>query len=732
MKRLTLSALLSLCMIFLALGCSGGGSPITPVPESGITNSQANGNSAQTHLWGYYDVYIDIENQTVEAVLNRMCMFTANVTTFVNNPVSNLSFKIYGTPATAEYVDVDINVTIKHPFPGMTQYNGYDVKGGFMGAGSGAMKYSSKLKHAEYGTDQAVYDFNDKDTLSYTDPYGDELVGMPDGYTRWFNAKEFIFPGIMGYTQGKLASPGYQSQLTATLNAYKYFADGLGADEDLWTWLGENADTNGVFSAGISNTRNYYLRFPTSGGVKYGYAVVASWKGPNPADHPANAAEAAACKIEITPDIYYAGGSNKGGSLILDISLWGWENQPSLIKLESTVLSGVHTFDATEMTPVGSGDNYATYRCQVAADNITGTEGNEFWVIAEYGDLDYTSASTPPGGAPTAVLAAFFRSDLYVSPTAYNQAPVCDLEVDGPLTGWDEVDCVFDATGTTDPDAGDTLTYAWDFNGNGTYGEDPEDDYTGDPDNPTHVYAEDYSGDVNMKVTDSKGAYDECQAAVDIDVTSSTLYLYDGTVDDGDMEEIGFLTGPAAWKFVDSENLWDEDGDTSYIDNDMYRTLATPKIDIPTGVSDLYLEVTHSGKIGSYYGNYSNASGMIGYTTDGGSSINFNETPCDYSATWLTFDSGTDFNFPSSYYGNLGFYSTYYGGCDPWGYWYQKVFCDSWGDPSSPVTSTWRCGSLIGQSGVQFCFNFNSCPSWLMWPDGNGWQLMKVKVYVEP
>ncbi len=26
----------------------------------------------------------------------------------------------------------------------------------------------------------------------------------------------------------------------------------------------------------------------------------------------------------------------------------------------------------------------------------------------------------------------------------------------------------FDASATTDPDAGDTLTYAWDFDGNGT------------------------------------------------------------------------------------------------------------------------------------------------------------------------------------------------------------------------------------------------------------------------
>ncbi len=399
----------------VAFGCSsGGGNPMAPAANPDLTGSVGHVGQAQTHLWGYYDVYIDIENQSVEAVLNRMCMFTANVTTFVNNPASNLSFKIYGTPATAEYVDVDINVTIKHPFPGMTEYNGYDVKGVFMGSGSSTMKYSSKLKYAKYGTDQAMYDFNDKATLPYLDPYGDSLVGMPDGYTRWFNAKEFTFPGIMGYTQGKLATPGYQSMLTATLNGYKYFADGLGADEDLWTWLNANADTNGVFSAGTSNTRNYYLRFPTSKGVKYGYAVVASWKGSKPADHPANAPEAAACKADITPNVYYVDATHKGGDLILDVNLWGWDYQPTLIKIESTVLSAVHAFTPAEMTPVGGGDHYAIYHCGIPADAVTGTEGNEFWVVAEYGDFDYTCSFTPPGGAPVATLAAFFRYDLMV------------------------------------------------------------------------------------------------------------------------------------------------------------------------------------------------------------------------------------------------------------------------------------------------------------------------------
>jgi len=522
MNRWTALLATLLMTALVALSCSsGGGNPTAPAANPDLTGSVSHVGQAQTHLWGYYDVYVDVENQSVEAVLNRMCMFTANVTTFVNNPVTNLSFDIYGTPVTADYVDVDIDVTIMHPFPGMTEYNGYDVKGVFMGTGIGTMKYSSKLKYAEYGTDQALFDFNDKASLAYTDPYGDNLVGMPDGYTRWFNAKEFTFPGIMGYTPGKLATPAYTAMLTATLNGYKYFADGLGADEDLWTWLNANADTNGVFAAGASNTRNYYLRFPTAGGVKYGYAVVASWI--DETTHPANAPEAAACMIDITPSIYYVDETDKGGDLILDINLWGWDYQPILIKIESTVLSAVHTLDAAEMTPTGGDANYSTYHAEIPADALTGTEGNEYWVIAEYADFDYTCDATPPGGAPVAKLAAFFRYDLFVANEPYNAPPVCDLIVvtSMPVGGWVPVPVEFDASGSYDPDPGDIIAFAWDFDGDDAYGESPDDDYTGTDDKPTHVYSANYNGPVNVKVTDLMDAEAICTTN-DVDVTIKT------------------------------------------------------------------------------------------------------------------------------------------------------------------------------------------------------------------
>ncbi len=412
MRNIMFCAIL-LIEVFL-LGCSG--NPVSPNETPEVTDSPGNTAQVNTHLWGYFDVYIDIENQTAEAVLNRSAMFAANVVDFVNNPVTNLGFDIYGTPTGSGYVDVDIDVSITHPFPGMNMYNGYDVRGIFMGEGSGTMTYES-LNFPEYGSDQVMYDYDETDS----DPY-DGLVGMPDGYTRWFNADEFTEPGLFGYTQGALATPGYIDNLDSNLNPYKYFADGLGADDNLWTFLDGTSD-DGVFSAGSTNTRNYYLRFPTpTPDVQYGYAIVANWEAEDV--HPSNAVEAVALNVDDNSTVYYVDNTTKGGNLILDVELFGWNYQPSTVKIESTVLSAVE-----EITAV-PGSVPSTYEIDILADTVSGTEGNEYWVIAEYDGHDYTCYLTPPNGAPTDTLAAFFRCDLDVS----NEAPPPPQEI----IPWDE------------------------------------------------------------------------------------------------------------------------------------------------------------------------------------------------------------------------------------------------------------------------------------------------------
>ncbi|MFH1677109.1 MAG: PKD domain-containing protein, partial [bacterium] len=508
MKRYTALICVFIAVILGGLSCSSGsGNPLSPstdTPQKFELNS-TKGKSA-THLWGYYDVYIDKNTGGVESVENRSAMFCANVVKFINSSVAGLGFKINEIIAGSGYTDVDIDVAIRHPFPGLPQYNGYDVRGVFMGDGSGALDYNGDLNYPVLGIDQFML------------PDPDDGYGGADGYTRWYNESEFSSGGmpLFSYTPGKFATPGFNP--TATLCPYKYFANNLGANEDMWDFLYGNADQHGVFTSGEVNTRNYYLRFPSSKGVKYSYAIIANWEGVEPEFHPSNAPEPIACIVFDNSTVYYSSPSENGGSIVADIDLYAWKNQPSKIFIESNVLSSPAEFDSSSIA-TGGGENYSTYHVDIPADSIEGSSGNEFWVIAQCDGTDYSNPYNVPNDAENDPLSGFFRFDLKTGTEPGNQPPVCDLVVvtEMPASGWNEVPVEFDASGSYDPE-GTALTFEWDFDGDGNYSESPDDDYTGDPDNPTHIYSEDYFGFVNLWLTDGDGMVTVCSTDY-LDVT---------------------------------------------------------------------------------------------------------------------------------------------------------------------------------------------------------------------
>jgi len=435
MNRWTVLYACVLAAALLALGCSGSNNPVTP--NNGLTEREiTSGPTTQTHLWGYYDIYIDVANQTVEAVPNRNVAFTANVVGFVNKPASNLAFDIWGTPVDpgGTFIDVDIDVSITHPFPGMNQYDGYDVRGIFMGTGSASLQYDSSLVFAQQGgTDQIMYDYDlgDDPDIGYDDPYAG-LVGMPDGFTRWWNPTEFG-GGILGYIQGKLATPGYENSISATLNPYKYFADDLGAEEDVFPWLVAHAAdgyfVQGIFTSGSTNTRNYYLRFPTPDpNVMYGYAIAADWGEHEAADPPpdeSHMVETPAIQATYNGDAWYFDGSS-GGNFAADIDIWHWDYQPSTVTIETSMHSVPVTFDDTNK--IGGTDNYSTWHVEFTPDSVTQADNNEYWVIAEYSGFDYSAKGTEyavPGTYPEAPLAAFFHFDnLSLLPEPPCEAPI--------------------------------------------------------------------------------------------------------------------------------------------------------------------------------------------------------------------------------------------------------------------------------------------------------------------
>jgi hypothetical protein len=710
MNRWTALFMVMLLAAFAMMSCSSGdGGPVTPAADQGITSNANHTGQSQTHLWGYYDVTMDLENGTVEAVPNRSAMFAANVVQFLNGNPMGLQFNIISTTPGPSDIGVLINVGITHPLPGLPQYNGYDVRGIFVADGAKSMDYGSGLRYATNGTDQ--------------------FLNNPDGYTRWFNPSEFRTPGLMGYTPGDFATPGYTG--SATLNPYKYYANGLTATSDLWNFL-TGTSGNGLFASGATNQRQYDLTFPNTKGVKYGYAIVANWGGEDPEDHPSNAPESVDITVDVTDNIWYEDDENNGGDFILDVNVFNWGDQPSALFLESDLIDGSYEFSESEMVPVGGTGNVSTYHVEVPTTNVTGTEGGEYWIIAEYEGQNYMSDFTPPGGAPSATLAAFYRYGLVIASERYNQDPVCDIEhgYTFPVEAYDEFDLELDATGSYDPD-GDPITFHWDFDGDGTFDEDPDDSYTGDPDNPTHTYTEDFTGDVCLLLQDDTDGESECCVSVEITIETSIFYQWYAPDDGaGDLEVLS--QGSCAWSYVSSVEAYDENGNSGGYINSCCTILGTPEFDIPSGLPNLHLELIHWGACENYYDG-----GFLGYTSNGGSTYTFWGPTSPYTDSNLfSFYSGTNCNGPdycySLFYNISGctwfMYPTvpYY----PWtGYWFSNS--SGWGSSGSPATSDFTINSsLMGTDNIQFAFMFKSDSSVNYYPPG--WDIRGIKIYFIP
>ena len=412
MARHTLIFAAVLLTALVMVGCSGGrtGNPIATSPSQNsskiATQDQlpladtAGVQKSQTLLWGYYDFYFDPENRRVEPVLNRSAMYAINVVKFLNNDPAGIAVKFNGSTPGTGYIDIDMDITIKHPIDN-EKFDGYDVRGVFIGRGSGTLDYSGDLKYPASGVDQQLLN--------------------ADGYTRWYNAVEFGSPTIFGYVKGNLAPKNYSP--TATLNPYKYFGEGLGPTDPVFDYLASGEANAGYFLHGTSNTRNYVVRFPIPiPGIKYGYAVVASWAGGAPEYHPAHLKEAVAVSVADDSTLYFVDETNKGGNLKLDISVFDWASEPTggvmedyAMIIESTVLTTPYTLNSSEMTPQSSGDHWYTYHISIPGDSIEGTQGNEMWLIVQYPDIDYSNPFGIPNDAEGDPLAAFFRSDVTVA-----------------------------------------------------------------------------------------------------------------------------------------------------------------------------------------------------------------------------------------------------------------------------------------------------------------------------
>ncbi|HXV35460.1 MAG TPA: PKD domain-containing protein, partial [Gaiellaceae bacterium] len=96
------------------------------------------------------------------------------------------------------------------------------------------------------------------------------------------------------------------------------------------------------------------------------------------------------------------------------------------------------------------------------------------------------------------------------------RAPIAVISAT-PTSGQDPLVVSFSSAGTNDPDPGDAITYAWDFDGNGTTDSTEE--------NPTHTYTTRGSFVARLTVTDSNGLSSSANTTITVGNTAPTVVI---------------------------------------------------------------------------------------------------------------------------------------------------------------------------------------------------------------
>jgi len=422
-RRINLLLVLILFILILA-GCAKSSNPVTPGHSASISSSR--------QLWGFWHVAIDPDSLTAEAIPYRSADFTCNVNRFMQPPVSpthmiSIMVSRESLPSQGWFV---IYVTLFHPFPGLNQYCGFDVRGIMLTDGSVVGQYDPSVLRAGPGN---------------------TVLENPDGYSRFWNWPEFTSYGtLFGYTHGKL-SPSVSP--SATVNPYKYFTDGLDSNEPIAIL---DPDLRGPFSTIPGyNQRRYQIQFVMSGGkpvFDFDYAVDASWSQPDPAYEPEYPIEAfdltANCNeayMVSTADngstAWYVDESDNGGEVSLAIEVFdhqavenpdGMAGEVGAIILESDILPAPVDILLIATILPGSGSQSSIYEVTLSSLNLTYSGPASFFCTVESANVTTYEPQVAGGGAfdyPDATLSAFFtfeveiKGESSVGPEVYSIEP---------------------------------------------------------------------------------------------------------------------------------------------------------------------------------------------------------------------------------------------------------------------------------------------------------------------
>ncbi|MFH1676722.1 MAG: hypothetical protein ABIC40_06820, partial [bacterium] len=433
--KISSPAILILLFFALITGCSGGGgNPITPGAGGDLSLTGANSfirdYDGTRVVWGLWQTEFNTETGKFKVIPLRDAVFHVNIVNQLQAPnPPGIKLGVNSFNPTEGYID--LNITITHPYPN-SNLRVFDVRGIFMGSGN--------MENSKFDSG-----------VSWPASDGFRVLNA-DGYSRWWNAKEFTSPGLFGYTPGSL---GFPFTPQATVNPYKYFADVLGPDDPVVPNV--NQSNRGTFSTDLtppSNTRNYKIRFPKNGGNPVyltQYAIDASYANPTGSspkpkpigDYPldANAPEAFRINANTTgTTAYYLDNTNNGGSVKLNLEIfdWGAPTNPFGIdgEIESITVESPTLFNSPVDVPVSSfaGSQDTSGIFQVTIDNVhpSSLENQEVFItVRSKSPTTYESPTGFPAYPEDALLAAYALVEIPISDQDPNIDSINLLQPDG-------------------------------------------------------------------------------------------------------------------------------------------------------------------------------------------------------------------------------------------------------------------------------------------------------------
>lgn len=299
-------AIFILLLFTVIVSCSKG-YPVTQPAVPGISaadeaahadGSEYAGNGH--HLWGYYDIHLDLADNTAEVIPARSGEVHYNLVKFLEtSPCPNCVLIEGMTPS--DHGTLLVDVKIVHPF-GAPLWTGFDVRAIAIFNGSKPFPYSGLV-----ASDHALGDMELINADGFTTLYNPTTAGSGPG-------------GLQGYIKGKLSTP---NDPNAQLNGYmRYISD-------------DPANTRNAFYAGEAITRTLDIDFASSPMV-FGYAVDGCWVAPTstPVDDPmTDFPPSANCDepwwLDVVEHPFGPGLTDAGGITIVSVDVYDYQGKSS-------------------------------------------------------------------------------------------------------------------------------------------------------------------------------------------------------------------------------------------------------------------------------------------------------------------------------------------------------------------------------------------------------------------